>query len=237
MHVTAGPAGTSDELVIWGASGNARVVADIVVLTGKFTIAGFLDDVDPGRGGEAFCGAEILGGREQLSPLVARGINHIILGFGNCQARLELAPLVRRHGFKLAAAVNPQAVIASDVSIGPGSVVMAGAVVNPGTTIGENVIVNTSCSVDHDCVIQSGAHIGPRRAFCCGAFTCRTTRTPLHPADAKLFSIRSHPPIRRLRALGPARTCIFRCPFLAPCDLSLQVGPRLSLADRSPWNR
>jgi acetyltransferase EpsM len=148
-------------IVIWGASGHARVVADIVRLTGNFDIIGFLDSVDLSRKGTDFCGAPILGGEEQLESLRKQQIRHLIFGIGDCRARLSLAASVRHFGFELATAVHPRATISKDILVGPGTVVMAGAVVNPGSTIGDNVIVNTSSSVDHDCIIENGVHIGP----------------------------------------------------------------------------
>lgn len=148
-------------LVIWGASGHARVVADMIRLAGRYNLVGFLDDVHPERQGEEFCGAPILGGREQLGPLRERGVRHVILGFGDCAARLRLAALVSAQGFDLGTAVHPAAVLAADVPVGAGTVIMAGAVVNPGARIGANAIVNTSASVDHDCVVEDGAHLSP----------------------------------------------------------------------------
>ena len=53
-----------EAVVLWGASGHARVVADIVELVGAFEIVGFLDNVNPDRKGEPFCGASVLGGDE-----------------------------------------------------------------------------------------------------------------------------------------------------------------------------
>jgi len=148
-------------LIIWGASGHARVVADIVRVRGEYNIVGFLDSVNPERRGTDFCGAHILGGAEELDLLARQGVTHVILGFGNCGARLKLAETVRKNGFLLATATHRQAIIASDVLIGAGTVIAAGVVINPATQIGENVIINTGACVDHDCVIKDGAHICP----------------------------------------------------------------------------
>ena len=155
------PEVTTLPLVIWGASGHARVVADIVRLSGYFNIVGFLDSIDPGRKGTEFSCATILGGQEQLEQLRRANVRHTILGIGDCPTRLRLAGIVRQAGFELATAIHPNATLAQDVQVGAGTVMMAGSVVNPGSTLGENVIVNTSSSVDHDCVIQNGVHIGP----------------------------------------------------------------------------
>lgn len=149
------------KLVIWGTSGHASVVADVVRLAGEFEVFGFLDDVNPERAGAEFCGAPVLGGRERLRSLRREGVEALILGFGDCAARLRLAELAREEGYVLATAIHPSAVVAGGVPVGAGSVISAGAVVNPGAWIGENVIVNTCASVDHDSVVEDGAHVSP----------------------------------------------------------------------------
>jgi acetyltransferase EpsM len=149
------------KLVIWGASGHALVVAEAIRLRGDFEIAGFLDDLHPEHRGKEFCGAKILGGREQLDLLQRNGIHNLVFGFGNCEARLKLAELAHAKGFKLASAIHPKAIIAPDVQVGYGSFIAAGAVVNTRTQIGDNAIINTASSVDHECVIEDGAHICP----------------------------------------------------------------------------
>lgn len=148
-------------LVIWGASGHAIVVANIVRLQGVYRIVGFLDDINPGRHGAEFYGASILGGKEQLEPLQERGVKHILLGFGNCKMRLQLTRFLQAQGFSLPVAVHSRAVVAEDVVLGPGTVIAAGAVVNPGNRIGSSVIINTSASVDHECIIGDAVHICP----------------------------------------------------------------------------
>lgn len=147
--------------MIWGASGHASVVADIVRCRDEYEIVGFLDDVSPEHAGSSFCEAPILGGREQLDGLLEDGIEHLILGFGNCDARLHLAKFSTEKGFRLATAIHPKATVAYNVEVGDGTVIVAGAVVNPGAEVGDNVIINTSASVDHDCIIEDGAHICP----------------------------------------------------------------------------
>ncbi len=151
----------SSKLVIWGASGHALVVVDIIQLQGLYEITGFLDNVHPQHHGKDFCGFPILGGQEQLDFLKERKVEYLILAFGNCQARLRLSELVCVKGFSLATAIHPTAIIAADASIGVGTVIAAGAVVNPGTRIGENSIINTCASIDHECVIEAGVHICP----------------------------------------------------------------------------
>ncbi|MBN2573100.1 MAG: acetyltransferase [Deltaproteobacteria bacterium] len=148
-------------LAIWGTSGHARVVADVIRCGTEFEVVGFLDDANPDRRGQRFCDATVLGGREQLASLAGSGVRHIVLGFGNNAARRRLGGELRAAGFSLARAVHPRATVASDVRVGDGTVVMAGAVVNPNASLGENVIVNTGATVDHDCVLGDAVHVSP----------------------------------------------------------------------------
>jgi len=150
-----------EKLIIWGASGHALVVADAARASGDYEIVGFIDDVHPERSGAEFCGAAILGGREQLDVLPAQGVNKLIMGIGDCRARFELSEVADSKGFQLVTVIHPRACVAKDAAVGRGTVILAGAVVNSAARIGENVIVNTSASVDHECSIEDGAHIGP----------------------------------------------------------------------------
>lgn len=148
-------------IVIWGAGGHAKVVADIIHLMGYHKIAGFLDDVNPNRKGLEFYGSNILGGQEVLEDLRAEGVDSVILAFGDNLRRLECAEVAKAKGFKLAKVIHPRAIIAESVKIGLGTMICAGVVVGPDSKIGENVIINTCASADHDCVIEDGAHLSP----------------------------------------------------------------------------
>lgn len=146
--------------MIWGASGHALVVADIIRLRGEFEIVGFIDDLSERRDTKDGM-APILGGRQQLDGLAVAGVKDLLCAIGDCRARLELAAFAQSKGFSLATAIHPHAVVADTVKIGQGTVVAAGAVINSGSTLGENVIINTSATADHECDISDGAHLSP----------------------------------------------------------------------------
>ncbi len=147
------------KLVIWGASHHAAVVADIVRLRDEYELVGFLDDLTPNRHGSQFFGGTVLGGSEQLDPLLNRGVSHLIIGFGKSEARLRLADLGAEKGYRLATAIHPQAVIAADVPIGCGTVIKAGAVIEVGASIGENVIIGSNSVVSHGSTLEDGSRL------------------------------------------------------------------------------
>jgi acetyltransferase EpsM len=148
------------KIVIWGASGHARVVADIFRLRGC-EILGFLDDLNLEKHGTVFCGSYILGGKEKLRELKTGGLAHVCIAIGSGQTRVELTPFLHATGLSLRSAIHPRAIVASDALVGAGTVVAAGAIINPNSRVGENVIINTGATIDHDCIIGDGCHICP----------------------------------------------------------------------------
>jgi acetyltransferase EpsM len=147
-------------VVVWGASGHAIVVSDILQLSG-YELEGYLDDINTERCGESFGGAKVLGGREQLASLSTAGVRHMAIGVGDNIARLALAKVVRNAGFSLLTAVHPRAMVSASAQLGEGIVVAAGAVINPACNVGSCTILNTASSIDHECSIGDGVHIAP----------------------------------------------------------------------------
>jgi UDP-N-acetylbacillosamine N-acetyltransferase len=149
-----------ERLVIWGAGGHAKVVADIARLRGYAAIVAFIDDANLERIGKTFCGSPVYGA-DSLRELQQAGATAAIVAIGDCRPRLERTWKLVRYGFRLATLVHPSGVVAADVSLGAGAVIAAGAVVNPGAAVGMAAIVNTAAVVEHDCAIGDGSHIGP----------------------------------------------------------------------------
>ncbi len=138
-----------NKLIIIGASGHGRVVADIAVLNGYKDIV-FLDN-DPEI--KTCAGYPVLGPDTMTSELDG----DVFIAVGNAKIRQKLMERDAERTFPVL--VHPNAVVAKGVEIGEGSVVMAGAVINPGAKIGKGCIINTSSSVDHDSVVSDYCHV------------------------------------------------------------------------------
>lgn len=140
------------KLVIIGAGGHGKVVADIAKLN-NYTSISFLDDAP----GAAECGGYPVAG--QVKDAARYSDCEFAVAIGNAAVRREKQELVASLGIRAAVLIHPAAVIAEDSVIGEGTVVMAGAVINPGAVVGKGCIVNTCASVDHDCVLADYVHI------------------------------------------------------------------------------
>ena len=142
------------ELLIIGANGHGKVVADLAVNLGTYKKITFFDDNEEIK--------SVLGfpckGKVSLVEQEDREC-HVVVAIGNPKVREKMLEWVQRLGFVIPVLIHPNAVIAEEVQFGCGTVVMAGAVVNSGTRIGKGVIVNTACSVDHDCIMEDYSHV------------------------------------------------------------------------------
>lgn len=153
------------KLVIIGASGHGKVVADIAIKNGYNEII-FLDDDES----IYECGSyPIVGKSSEIGTIDA----DVIIGIGNAGVRKRIQESIPDE--KMATLIHPDAVVAEDVVMGAGTVVMAGAVINPGARIGKGCIINTCSSVDHDCEVGDYVHIAVGSHLCGTAFVGNET--------------------------------------------------------------
>lgn len=156
----------ADSIFVFGASGHAKVVIDILETSGSAKIAFVVDDAEPLQGG-VIMGHPIVA-RDALVVAKRDGVDAGIVAIGSNAARARVAAWLAERGFRAASAIHPAATIARAAKIGPGTAVMAGAVVNSDSIIGAHAIINTGATVDHDCAIGDYAHIAPGCHLCGG---------------------------------------------------------------------
>ena len=150
------------EIVIYGASGHGKVVADILQTLG-IEVAGFIDD-DPLKAQEIF-GLRILGDGKWLIEHAASRSVSVALGIGDNFARRVVMDRCSSAGIRPLTAIHPSATIAPSAKLAPGTVVMAHAVVNADAVIGHGAIINTGAIVEHDCRVGHFSHLSPKVAI------------------------------------------------------------------------
>lgn len=149
-------------LLIFGAGGHGRVVADAAMAAGQW-LRVLASDRDPAR-----CTGELLPGVPLLPAYAAKaaaGAVHVAIGDGSNRAK-EVAAL---PAGLLATVVHPHASVSRHAGIGPGCFIAAQAVVGPNASLGVSVIVNHGAVVDHDVVVGDFSHVAPLAALGGGA--------------------------------------------------------------------
>lgn len=146
------------KLLIAGAGGHGRVVADVALSAGRYSEVAFIDDRYPGLVLEE--GWPVVGALANL-PSYLSSYGHFVSAFGDARLRLEVLERARQLGFACDPVIHSRATISPHARLGAGTVVVAGGIVNTGARLGIGCIVNTGATVDHDCRVGDGVHVCP----------------------------------------------------------------------------
>lgn len=133
-------------MYLYGASGHAKVIIDIIRSQGR-NVDGIVDD-NPDL--DELWGIPIKHNAEGMSPF--------IISIGNCRIRKFIAEKLR---CEFTTAIHPSSIISCSAIIGEGSVIMQGAIIQAEVKIGKHCIINTKVSIDHECKIEDFVHIAP----------------------------------------------------------------------------
>lgn len=145
------------EVVIIGAGGHGKVIADIIEKNGD-KVCGFLDD---GAEKTEIFGYPILGKTQDCGKFADK---EFFIAIGNNSVRKKIAQANAK--LKFYTAIHPNAVISRGVEIGTGTCVMAGCVINANTKIGEHSIINSGSVVEHDNILEDFVHLSPGAVLC-----------------------------------------------------------------------
>lgn len=144
-------------VIVIGAGGHAKVVADIVIKSGD-RLLGFLDDC---KQGAVLDGYSVIGKITEAEKFSKDA--RFIVAIGNNEVRRTL---MERLGLQWYTAVHPSAQLGIGVQIGEGSCVAVNAVINADAAVGKGCIINTAAVVEHDCVVGDFSHVSPGGVLC-----------------------------------------------------------------------
>lgn len=145
-------------LLIIGAGGHGKVVADTAMRMGKWDNIAFLDDRYPEI--TSVLHFPVLGKVDESLPFQGT-YQDVVVAVGDNRLRVELIRRFLGCRFRLPIIIHPQAFVSRFSDIGHGSVVFAQAAINAGAAAGIGCIINTGATVDHDCLLGCGVHVSP----------------------------------------------------------------------------
>jgi sugar O-acyltransferase (sialic acid O-acetyltransferase NeuD family) len=150
------------EIVLWGATGQARVLREALEACGV-EVAAIVDNRELAS---PFAGVPVVVGEAGLKAWLAQRepselLFAIAVGGSRGLERMSLFDSMKTLGLRPYTIVHRTAFVATDAHLGEACQVLAMAAVCAQARLGNLVIVNTAASVDHDCVIGEGTHIGP----------------------------------------------------------------------------
>ena len=147
------------KIIIWGATGQAKVLLPIMAREGYEPVA----VVDRNRDAKSIIpGCPIYHALEELPP---RGNEEIFftiaIGGDRGRDRVQISERLMPLGYRPATLVHQAAWVEPSAEVGDGVQICAMATVAVEARIGAQSIINTNASVDHECVIGRGCHIMP----------------------------------------------------------------------------
>ncbi|NQX45863.1 acetyltransferase [Paenibacillus tritici] len=146
-----------ENLLILGAGGHGKVVAEAAMLTGRWDDIAFLDnDTTLNR----VIGIPVIGSFDTYLDH-SKAYSSAVVAIGNNENRFVWLTKLEQAGFKIPVIIHPSSIVSKFSQIESGTVVLAGAVINADASIAKGCILNTSSTIDHDCVIGNGVHVSP----------------------------------------------------------------------------
>lgn len=160
------------KIVVVGAGGHGKSVADLLLLQKEYELAGFVDDTYPEI--SDVWGFPVLGrmSADTLSSL-HENVGCVVVAIGNNALRESIFKLVDGLGLVMPRIVHPNAFVSPRAILGNGCVVMANAVIGTEARLGDGVIINAGAIVDHHAVVDDFGHLGVNASMAGGAYLGR----------------------------------------------------------------
>ncbi|WP_135548938.1 NeuD/PglB/VioB family sugar acetyltransferase [Paenibacillus cymbidii] len=151
------------EVILWGGTGQAKVLWECLALAG-YTLAAVFDRDErltpPVAGVPLFASHAF---DDWLRQRDADDPTHFAIAIGGDKGRDR----IRIHDVLVSKGLTPLTVIHPDSYLSPSAIVESGAqilvraIVGVQTRIGKQTIVNSGAIVEHECIVGEGVHIGP----------------------------------------------------------------------------
>ena len=150
-------------LIILGAGGYGRTIADLAQQSGQYDSILFLDDQQNGGSVIGKCADYIKYIDENTEFYPA---------FGNNEGRLKWLNVLKEAGISIATIVHSTAYVSNTATLKEGVMVLPNCVINTNCLVEQGCIINCGAIVDHDCVLEEGVHV------CLGAIVKAENRIP-----------------------------------------------------------
>ena len=152
------------QYVLWGSSGHAIVLDEIIRARGGRTVALF-DNSPTAR--SPLIGVELLGGQDawhawtEENPFKSSFHAQVAIGSARGRDRLSIQGMMVEEGLLCDTLVHSTAFVADNARLGRGTQVLAMGLVAAGVSVGDACVINHKASIDHGCSIGDGVFIAP----------------------------------------------------------------------------
>jgi sugar O-acyltransferase (sialic acid O-acetyltransferase NeuD family) len=146
------------KVIIVGAGGHGKVLAETIALLDGYKIIGFADD-NTKTGTDVFNGIKVICTFDEVAANAGKA-EYFVGALGNNTLR-ECVYKTNCKSLKPLTVIHPYSFVAPSAQIGEGAIILAGAVVSSGCVVGKNTIINSLALIDHDSAVGDHCHIAP----------------------------------------------------------------------------
>lgn len=144
------------KIIIIGASGYAKVIAETIDLSGQSQVVGFIDDHIE-KGTFVYDRVQVIGSVNDILQLSDQ-CDAFVIGIGNNEVRKHIADQYSGK-VKFETIIHPCAYVSKSALLSEGVVALAGSIINSNSKIGKHSIINSNVVVDHDCQVGEFVHL------------------------------------------------------------------------------
>lgn len=157
--------------IIWGSSGHAKVIHDLIKLDGGQVVALFDNNE---QASSAIDGVPLFYGVEGFKTWVNSRKDYIgedyygiaAIGGARGKDRIHIHGQFQKNGINVESLIHQKAYCSKSAYVGKGCQVLAMAVISVDVYLGDACIINNMANIDHECYISKGVHVAPGATLC-----------------------------------------------------------------------
>lgn len=153
--------GNLKKIAIFGASGQAAVVTELVEKLRKYWIVAYVKStVDKN---EEYLGRPIISEKSLKKWVECSKIDCVVIAIGDNYARLVVSKRLSKNIPEISyeTIIDPSAQISDRSTIGNGSVILNNSIIGPMCKIGVHCLINKFSSIDHDSIMEDFSSCAP----------------------------------------------------------------------------
>lgn len=140
-----------NDLIIIGAGGLGKEVADLINSMNNYKLIGFIDE-DLHKQNTFVSGVKVLG---NLKTLENYDSINLVIAIANPLARQSILEKINCKNYNFPNIIHPNVLIGSEVTLGIGNIICAHTILSTETSLGDFVIINPQCGIGHESTIKS----------------------------------------------------------------------------------
>ncbi len=150
-------------LIIIGAGGHGKVIADTATELNLYHEIAFLDDIfNCDHHKKKILIWQIIGNTKDINKTsILERFESAFVAIGNAKIRLSFISALKKLGYYIPVIKHPTSFVSNFSKVGEGTAILANSNLQADSIVGKGSILNTGSNIDHEVNLSDGVHICP----------------------------------------------------------------------------